>query len=56
MLEVIINVRSGMVEKAIIPEGVRLIVKDYDVTSTDSDDLLQIDADGTFVEFVFDKE
>ena len=48
---VLVTVESGVVQHIEVPEGVQVIVKDYDVDGTEADQLQQDDNGDQFIEF-----
>lgn len=52
--EVVLMVKNGIVDPVSIPEGVTVIVRDYDFLF-DDDDIVQTDNDGSkYLEVIFD--
>lgn len=52
--EIVLEVKNGIVDAVSIPEGVTVIVRDYDFLC-DDDDIVQTDNDGSkYLEVIFD--
>lgn len=57
MKQVILKVEDGIVNAISIPEGVEVILHDYDLDNDINNDLRQIDQYGKdFIEIIFDKD
>lgn len=56
MKQVVIKVRDGIVDPVTIPQGVEVVIRDYDLSDTIENELVQTDTNGdNFVEIIFDE-
>lgn len=56
MKQVIIRVDGGIVDAITIPSGTELVVRDYDMVDTITNELIQTDEDGReFIEIIFEE-
>ena len=56
MKQVKLRVSGGIVDPITIPEGVEVVIHDYDMTNTIPNELVQKDSSGDeFVEIVFEE-
>lgn len=56
MKQVILKVNGGIVDPITIPQGVEVVVRDYDMANTIDNELVQTDDTGKeFVEIVFEE-
>ena len=54
--QIILKVESGIVDPITIPEGLEVVVRDYDMVDTVSNELVHKDNDGReFIEIVFEE-
>lgn len=55
--QIILRVDGGIVDSIKIPEGIEVVVRDYDMVNTINNEMVQTDEDGKdFVEIVFDDD
>lgn len=56
MKQIIIKVENGIVDPISIPNGIELIVHDYDMVDTIDNELIQVDEHNKqFIEIVFEE-
>lgn len=56
MKQVILKVDGGIVDPVTIPQGVEVVVRDYDMANTIENELIHTDDNGKeFVEIVFEE-
>jgi hypothetical protein len=54
--QIILKVDGGIVDPISIPEGIEVVVRDYDMINTIDNELVQKDEDGReFVEIIFEE-
>ncbi len=54
--QIILKVEGGIVDPITIPEGIEVVVRDYDMVDTVSNELVHKDNDGKeFIEIVFEE-
>jgi len=54
--QIILKVDGGIVDPITIPEGMEVVIRDYDMTNTIENELIQKDDDGReFVEIIFEE-
>lgn len=51
-----VTVEGGVVQHVEVPEGVQVIVRDYDVDGTDADELEQDENGDHFIESIWEQE
>ncbi len=51
-----VTVESGVVQHVEVPEGVQVIVRDYDVDGTEADQLRQDENGDQFIESIWENE
>lgn len=51
-----VTVEGGVVQHVEVPEGVQVVVRDYDVDSTDADELEQDENGDHFIESIWEHE
>ena len=49
-----VTVEGGVVQHVEVPEGVQVVVRDYDVDGTDADQLQQADNGDQFIESIWE--
>lgn len=55
--QIILRVDGGIVDPVKIPDGIEVIVRDYDMVNTINNEMVQTDDEGKdFVEIVFDDD
>lgn len=55
--QIILRVDGGIVDPIQIPDGIEVIVRDYDMVNTIDNEMVQTDNEGKdFVEIVFDDD
>lgn len=56
MKQVVLRVDGGIVDAITIPQGVEVVVRDYDMVNTIDNELVQIDDTGKeYVEIIFEE-
>lgn len=56
MRQVILRVDGGIVDPVDIPDGIEIVIRDYDMTNSVDNELIQIDNSGKeYVEIVFEE-
>lgn len=56
MKQVIVKVENGIVDPVNIPNGIELVIRDYDMIDTIDNELIQTDENGKdFIEIVFEE-
>lgn len=56
MKQVIVKVENGIVDPVNIPNGIELVIHDYDMIDTIDNELIQTDENGKdFIEIVFEE-
>jgi hypothetical protein len=54
--QIILKVDGGIVDPINIPEGIEVVIRDYDMVQTIDNELIQKDGDGNeFVEIIFEE-
>jgi hypothetical protein len=54
--QIILKVDGGIVDPINIPEGIEVVIRDYDMVQTIENELIQKDEDGNeFVEIIFEE-
>jgi hypothetical protein len=54
--QIILKVDGGIVDPINIPEGIEVVIRDYDMVQTINNELIQKDEDGNeFVEIIFEE-
>jgi len=54
--QIILRVDGGIVDPISIPEGIEVVVRDYDMADTVSNELVHKDSDGKeFIEIIFEE-
>ena len=54
--QIILRVDGGIVDPINIPEGIEVVIRDYDMVQTINNELIQKDEDGNeFVEIIFEE-
>jgi hypothetical protein len=54
--QIILKVEGGIVDPISIPEGIEVVVRDYDMVDTISNELIHKDSEGKeFIEIVFEE-
>lgn len=55
--QIILRVDGGIVDPVSIPDGIEVVVRDYDMVNTIDNEMVQTDDEGKdFVEIVFDDD
>lgn len=56
MKQVVLRVDGGIVDPISIPQGIEVVIRDYDMTDTVNNELIQSDNSGKeYVEIVFEE-